>query len=276
MNTLTQRALTGAVFASTVIFMTLASPITLTLLFMVFTGLCLWEFLSLTISKNERNFLFRRRVSGILLGVASFLLIILQNYDFHLPNVKYIIFVAFFLMFLFEMFSNAQTPFQNVSFIVLGMLYIALPFALLVNIGVFGGLFVPWRILGIIFLVWANDSFAYLVGSRIGRTPLFPRVSPKKTWEGTIGGAIGTILFAWGLSHFIDVYNLQDWICIAVIVAIFGTLGDLVESMFKRSLHVKDSGSFLPGHGGFLDRMDAVIFVVPFIVLYLHLANYPL
>jgi phosphatidate cytidylyltransferase len=276
MNTLMQRTLTGVVFVASVIFCTLASPVTLTLLFLAFTVVCLWEFLNLTVSKNENRFLFRRRVIGIALGVASFLLIILQNYSLNLPNVKYIIYVAVFLMFLFEMFSNAQTPFQNMSFIVLGLIYIAVPFALLVNIAVFGGLFAPWRVLGLVFLVWANDSFAYLIGSKIGKTPLFPRVSPKKTWEGTIGGALCTVLFAYLLSFFIDEYNLQDWLIMSVIVGVFGTLGDLVESMFKRSLHVKDSGSFLPGHGGFLDRMDAVIFVVPFIILYLHLANYPL
>ncbi len=105
---------------------------------------------------------------------------------------------------------------------------------------------------------------AYFVGSQLGRRKLFERISPKKTWEGTIGGGLCTVLIAWGLSFLIDDFTVTQWIALGAVAAVFGTLGDLVESMLKRSVGVKDSGNLLPGHGGLLDRFDAFIFALPF------------
>ena len=118
-------------------------------------------------------------------------------------------------------------------------------------------------------MTWANDVGAYFVGSKFGKTKLFPRISPKKTWEGSFGGVMMTFLTGWLLSLYIIELNLKDWLILALIVSIFGSIGDLVESMLKRSVGVKDSGTILPGHGGFLDRFDAFIFLLPFAACYL-------
>ena len=118
-------------------------------------------------------------------------------------------------------------------------------------------------------MTWANDTGAYLIGSQIGRTKLFPRISPKKTWEGSAGGVLVTFLAGYLLSRIFSDISLVDWCVLAGIVSIFGSLGDLVESMLKRSLQIKDSGNLLPGHGGFLDRFDAFIFLLPFAAAYL-------
>jgi len=125
-------------------------------------------------------------------------------------------------------------------------------------------------------LIWTNDTMAYLVGSKIGRHKLFERISPKKTWEGSIGGAIFTLTLAYFLNMFLSwifgfdgEFSRVDWIVIGLIVIIFGTLGDLIESLLKRNLAVKDTGSILPGHGGLLDRFDAFLFSFPFILSYI-------
>jgi phosphatidate cytidylyltransferase len=125
--------------------------------------------------------------------------------------------------------------------------------------------------LGILGLNWINDTFAYLTGSLIGKTPFFPRISPKKTWEGTLGGIFFTVIIAWGISYYLNVYTPNQWVAIAASVAIFGTLGDLIESMLKRSVGVKDSGNIMPGHGGFLDRFDSFVFLLPFVWIVLRL-----
>jgi phosphatidate cytidylyltransferase len=116
--------------------------------------------------------------------------------------------------------------------------------------------------MGIFWLIWTNDTMAYLIGSQIGRRKLFERISPKKTWEGTIGGAICTVLMAWAISLYFNDFSTAQWLAVGAMVGIFGTLGDLVESMLKRSIGVKDSGTLLPGHGGLLDRFDSFLFVV--------------
>jgi len=123
--------------------------------------------------------------------------------------------------------------------------------------------------LGILFLIWSSDSGAYVVGSLIGRTRLFERISPKKSWEGTIGGGLFSLLVAYILSRYFLEIRTDQWLTLAVIVIVAGILGDLIESMLKRSLQIKDSGSILPGHGGILDRFDALIFAVPFAWVYL-------
>lgn len=126
----------------------------------------------------------------------------------------------------------------------------------------------------IFYLVWASDTFAYLSGRSFGRTPLFPAVSPKKTWEGSIGGTVGAAGIAVLLYYTVGIFNLPQWIGLAVVIVIFGTIGDLIESMLKRSLGLKDSGNILPGHGGILDRFDAFLFAVPFAAAYIALISF--
>ena len=129
----------------------------------------------------------------------------------------------------------------------------------------------PNIFMGILVLIWINDSFAYFTGKRFGKNKLFPRISPGKTWEGTIGGALFTLALSYVVFLAFNDFSFEKWAGIAFIVAVFGTIGDLVESMLKRSKGVKDSGSIMPGHGGALDRFDSFIFVLPFIWLFINL-----
>ena len=129
--------------------------------------------------------------------------------------------------------------------------------------------FEPNRIMGMLLLIWANDTGAYVLGSKIGKTPFFKRISPKKTWEGTISGMITTLILAAILGFVFNELSVVQWYGVAVCVIIFSTLGDLVESMLKRNLGIKDSGTILPGHGGILDRFDALLLVVPYIALWI-------
>ena len=162
----------------------------------------------------------------------------------------------------------------------LGLLYITLPIVLIYNLGVTGNLnmdpaltlkqnfhYINVIPCGIIFSIWINDTMAYLVGSIIGKTSL-TKISPKKTWEGTIGGGILCVVIITWLGYLLKFYTPRDWLWISSICAVFGTLGDLFESKLKRMAGVKDSGSFLPGHGGFLDRFDSFLFATPFVWLY--------
>jgi phosphatidate cytidylyltransferase len=131
--------------------------------------------------------------------------------------------------------------------------------------------FSPGIVIGFFFLIWANDSGAYLAGVSFGRHKLFERISPKKTWEGFIGGFVLALFVSWFLSGWLGVIGKYEWAIVSVIISIAGTFGDLLESMLKRSLDVKDSGSFLPGHGGFLDRFDSTIISFPLVYLFISL-----
>lgn len=172
---------------------------------------------------------------------------------------------------------------QYLLYCFLGLIYITMPVLMLLNLGI------EWKIytinntnelilnkllpFGIIFSIWINDTMAYIVGSLIGKTP-FSKISPKKTWEGTAGGAILCVVVISTLGYFIPAAKtiaVQHWIAIAAICAIFGTAGDLLESKIKRMADVKDSGSIMPGHGGFLDRFDSLLVAVPFVWLYVKL-----
>jgi phosphatidate cytidylyltransferase len=167
---------------------------------------------------------------------------------------------------------GSEKPFSNIGLYLTGVLYIGVPYYFLLDIGIDEtSTYEPYRIFGLLLLTWANDSWAYLIGSKFGKTPLFKRISPKKTWEGTLGGIALTIFTGYLLSLFFQEWRVIDWIIIALIVGIFGTLGDLVESMLKRSLGIKDSGSILPGHGGLLDRFDGFMFMIPYVYIFLKL-----
>ena len=177
-----------------------------------------------------------------------------------------------FLMFSFELFKEKHSL-GNIAFTLLGWLYVTIPCYLLIKIGV-GVLdrgFEPEKLLGMIFFVWINDTGAYLVGSFFGKHKLYERISPNKTWEGTLGGIALCIALSFWIAHIFPQLAGIHWFVISILVAVFGNLGDLVESMLKRMAGVKDSGQLMPGHGGVLDRFDSLFFAAPFVFCYLAL-----
>ena len=160
---------------------------------------------------------------------------------------------------------------MNIAYTFLGIIYVALPFALICVLSMVLGRY-SWQIvLGCLFLLWASDTGAYFAGTNFGKTKLFERVSPKKSWEGSIGGFILAMFIAYILSIYFEDIEGWKWYVIGAIIVIAGTYGDLVESLFKRSIKIKDSGSVIPGHGGFLDRFDGLLLSVPFIIAFLKL-----
>lgn len=179
-----------------------------------------------------------------------------------------------FFTFIVELFRKKENPFLNIAYTVLGSIYIAMPFSMLYHLGYYNSTDYNYQlILGFFFLLWTSDTGAYLAGKFLGKHKLFERISPKKTWEGSIGGAILTTVIAYILSLYFTNLSVVNWITIGLIISIFGGLGDLVESLLKRSLKIKDSGNILPGHGGILDRFDGLLIAVPFVYVYLHMIN---
>lgn len=171
--------------------------------------------------------------------------------------------VVFGLLATLELFLAGKNPFPNIGMYYLSVFYLAIPLVLLIMLANQNG-YHPNRVLGLLLLVWTNDTGAYLFGKRFGRNKLFLRISPNKTWEGTLGGAVFALLMAWGLSVAWSDFTLSQWLALGVVAALGSNIGDLVESMLKRSVGVKDSGSIMPGHGGILDRFDAFVFCLPF------------
>jgi phosphatidate cytidylyltransferase len=174
------------------------------------------------------------------------------------------------LMFICELFRKSATPIANIATTLMGVVYVAMPLSLLLFIPLLlgGGEWKPWTLLFYIFIIWANDVFAYLFGISFGKHRLFERISPKKSWEGFVGGLVGAMAMGY-LAATIMGGDHVEWIGMALIAAITGVFGDLVESLFKRSVDVKDSGQVIPGHGGWLDRFDALLLSVPFAFIYL-------
>lgn len=272
------RAITGLSFAAVVFGGIFFSKYTFVLLFFLIGGLCLWELFTHTMKDERPTSRQIRRLAGMVLALLPLVFIdaaVIQD----LPAFEYLSSVAFYLLplfllvFIYELFTKTEQPFSNLAFIALGIFYITIPMILLTIVAFRGDMFRPALVFGMLILVWANDTFAYMTGSQIGKNKFFPRISPKKTWEGIIGGAVGAVVVSCLCSLVFqnESLSMAEWMGLGVVVAIFGPLGDLVESMMKRSLGIKDSGNLLPGHGGFLDRFDAFIFIIPFSALYLHL-----
>jgi phosphatidate cytidylyltransferase len=295
MTTFQQRALTATIFTAIMLLGMFVHEGTFILLFFIISMGCLWEYMKLMTDDNKL-----REIGALIIGNSLWFVFIFKesmytdtgSMDLNQaigwsPNVTVYSVLLFgfmsfllipFLLLIVELFQKTDKPFQNVAGTLLGIFYALVPIFLLISMskeniyddGVFVTTkFTPNIAAGILFLTWINDTGAYLVGSKMGKTPLFPRISPKKTWEGTIGGILFCILSGFLIHKLLGVLSLTDWLVIGGIVSVFGTLGDLIESMLKRSVGVKDSGTFMPGHGGFLDRFDAFIFEIPFIFLYL-------
>ncbi len=244
------------------------------ILFAIITALCLWEFLSITLQKNQKRDRIRK-VIGLIFGMTPFIMVsmlklnLLNSPENFVLYTSLLCFPIIFLCFIYELFAASEDPFSNVAFIILGMVYIGTPFALVDFIAFDGEQFRANTVFGLLLLTWINDTAAYLVGSQIGKNKLFPRISPKKTWEGSIGGGIFTLILAGFLGYIFIEQTVVEWVILGAIVVIFGSIGDLIESMLKRSFDIKDSGTLLPGHGGLLDRFDAFIFLVPFASAYI-------
>jgi phosphatidate cytidylyltransferase len=275
MSGLLQRGITAVFFVIVMVGGLFAGPYVFILLFALITALCLWEYLGMTLETEEIQTMHLRKITGLILGMLPYILVSAVHLEWvdgtndFIYRSCIITFPVLFLLFLFELFAASSKPFTQVATILLGVLYVGIPYALLVCIAYRTGSFDTSVILGMLLLTWANDTGAYLIGSKIGKTPLLPRISPKKTWEGTLGGIAFGLFVAYLLSLFLPALTLKEWLILGVIVVIFGSLGDLVESMLKRSKGVKDSGTLLPGHGGFLDRFDAFFFLLPFAAVYL-------
>lgn len=182
----------------------------------------------------------------------------------------------FAVLFVSELYRNKKYPLENIAVSLMGVIYIAVPMALFACLGFIGtgeyGIYSYFYPLGYIVLIWVNDVGAYLVGMTIGKHRLFERVSPKKSWEGFWGGVLLTVAAGWVIGNLTQ-SNIHEWLLIGLVVSLSAVAGDLVESLFKRAANLKDSGSIIPGHGGFLDRFDALFISLPFVYLLLTLLN---
>ena len=272
MKSLGKRTLTGAIFSLILISGIAIHSYSFMVLFVVITILAMHEFYNL-LSKND---IFPQRYTGISIGVLFFI----SNFLYATDIVDYKVFLIYIpliaIVFISELYRKKDDPFLNIAYTIFGIIYIAVPFSILnhfVHTTNSELQFVPQILLGFVFIIWTYDTGAFLVGSAIGKNRLFERISPKKSWEGAVGGAI----IALGITYIISIFFNQlaqiDWFIISIIIVVTGTYGDLTESMFKRSLNVKDSSNFLPGHGGILDRFDSIFISAPVVFVYLQLIN---
>ena len=279
------RTLSAAVFAGVLLSSIFLGYITFSILFFIISIWALHEFYKLM----ELKQLTPNKTIGFTIGILWYLFCFLWCADELLilevsgSNLMLLLFLSFVLLFILsaaELFRNKEKPFENIAVTFFGILYAVLPFCLFHFIACPNSLallsfgakhYESFIVFGLFLLIWSNDTFAYLVGSFIGKNKMYERISPGKTWEGTIGGALLTVLFSMFFYNWFGVLSTNDWMLIGIIVAVFGTVGDLIESMLKRSVGVKDSGNVMPGHGGILDRFDSLIYVLPLVFLYLML-----
>jgi phosphatidate cytidylyltransferase len=278
MSNFWQRTLTGAVF---VLVMVGGIYLGFTFwLFLLIVSLGLWEFYRIMLGQGNLTAKIYGTVTGVLVYTSLAWIFTPNLFPFSLPSSGRpdslaMLLPGFIVVLILELFRKHPDPIKNISTAIFGWLYVAMPFALGYIMEAQADKPMPFLVV-LFILIWCNDTFAYLTGRLIGRTPLFTRISPKKTIEGTLGGALITMLAAWLLKENL-LFPLSHGIVFPLLtgltVAIMGILGDLVESKFKRQLQIKDSGNILPGHGGILDRFDSFILVVPSIYLLLQLAD---
>ncbi len=231
-------------------------------LFLLIAVATMLEFYRLVTSRGIRP----NKSWGVLSGALAYILVFAYASGFIPIHYLCVLCPTIALIFPFELYRQGSSPFTNIAYTLLGIVYTGIPFALLHMIAFTEGVYHYELILGILLVLWANDTGAYLVGSRLGKRKLFQRISPKKSWEGALGGATLALIVSYSIACYCPKLSKSLWLGIGAAIVIAGTYGDLVESMLKRSLKLKDSGEVLPGHGGFLDRFDSFLLAVPFIL----------
>lgn len=284
-SNLTQRIITGLLGSAAIIYGLAVSEWAYFAIFFIICFFSLREFYKLSAFDG----LLPLKTIGILTGMSIFCLSFFVERQDISSKYYFAIFPLMALVYLVKLYKKGEyKPFTNIAFTFLGIFYIAVPISLLNHVVFNDGRYVDFTnfvtsntynfqvILGILLILWATDTGAYFAGTFLGKHKLFERISPKKTWEGFIGGAILAGIIAFIFNLILASYNKQflsitDWVVISVIIVVGGTFGDLVESLLKRSIEIKDSGSALPGHGGFLDRFDGLFISAPFVVAYLEI-----
>ena len=271
------RTITGVLFVAAIISCFLRAE-AMILLFALVTGLTIWEFTGLV---NEREHVTINRMICTVAGVYFFFAMAGYNSGLTPASVFIPYLVSIIYLLIAELYLIHDDPINNWAYTMMSQIYIALPFSLL-NVLAFRSVgpditytyLIP---LCVFVFLWMNDTGAYLCGSLLGKHKLFPRISPGKSWEGSIGGGIlvmGIAVLIWYLTEQYSVNELNlnafEWAGLGLTVVIFGTWGDLIESLLKRTLGIKDSGTILPGHGGMLDRFDSSLLAIPAAVVYLY------
>ena len=271
------RTITGIIFVAAIV-ASFLRPEAMVLLFSIVTGLTVWEFTGLVNGNVNVNV---NRFISTAAGVYFFYAMTYFCSDLYGGSAKSVVFIPYLVTIIYllvaELYLKQEDPIADWAYTMLSQMYIALPFSLL-NVLAFTATpqgtvnFNTLLPLSVFVFLWINDTGAYCTGSLIGRHKLFPRISPAKSWEGSIGGAVFVLAAAWAISYWLDGVMLTtlEWLGLGMVVVVFGTWGDLVESLFKRTLGIKDSGNILPGHGGMLDRFDSALLAIPAAVVYLY------
>lgn len=271
MNNFIQRTLTGIIYVAVLVVGAIYQTPFL-LIFPLLMSISLYEFYTILLGKQH----LAKWLSGIIISLALFYGMVLFS-DLSALTVPALLLMWFIAaIYLLVLLFSTRSLFQNqLSTILLGIMYIGIPFALLPTLSNLGEQHWMW-LLTLMVIIWLYDSFAYIFGVSFGKHRLYQKISPKKSWEGAFGGTFVTLLVAYFTNKFAGIGGMEPmWFVIfTFIIIIAATLGDLIESMFKRKKGVKDSGSLLPGHGGFFDRLDSFIFSVPFLVILLILFNF--
>lgn len=265
MKEILRRSLTGAVYIILLLSVVFLSSDAFDFLFMAFGLACLNEFKKLV------------GLRGLHIYFAY--LVLWWAYIYFVTEIWMVYALLFCTLItnfalLFYLFSKKEKLFNTFQKFVIALFYIGGGFIFLTMIPYTNNDFVKFLIIGIFILIWVNDSFAYIIGRALGRHKLFSRVSPKKTVEGALGGLVFAIATAFFLGKYEPIITPAQWVIIAMIIVVAGSLGDLVESKLKRAAGVKDSGALLPGHGGMLDRLDSLVFAAPFAFLTLKIIAY--
>lgn len=265
---LKQRVIAAVIGAVLIVSGIFYSAWTFFAVFFIISIFTLLEFYKLV----KQNEVLPLKYWGTFLGLTIYTLVFLVEKNLIENKYYLILFPIIAVMFLIKLYERTdKKPFSGIAFTILGIVYIILPMSLLNVLAFSKGDYNPSLIFGIIFLHWASDTGAYFAGTAFGKTRLFERISPKKSWEGSIGGAALTGAVSLVLAHYFTSISQLEWLLMAAIIVIAGTYGDLVESLFKRSIQIKDSGTIIPGHGGFLDRFDGLLISIPFLVILLKL-----
>lgn len=274
-NNFIQRAVTGVLFVAVLVGCILYGPLSFGILFTIICALSVHEFAHLVNQNDEVTINSTITALG-----GAYLFLALMSFCTQ-QSIGSGVFLPYLLLILYlmitELYLKRRNPIGNWAYSMLSQLYVALPFALL-NVLAFQNspttssvTYNPILPLSIFVFIWLSDTGAYCVGSLIGKHRLFERISPKKSWEGSIGGGVFSIASSLVFAHFFPIMSYWQWAGLAIVVVIFGTWGDLTESLMKRQLGIKDSGNILPGHGGMLDRFDSALMAIPAAVVYLYL-----